>query len=112
MTLMKIFLKNIIIKKVNYQKYLIIEKKNNFENLPLADKENYKEKENRSFESSNSPKIMKITKKRINDLSSQIIMNSQQKILMADSNSKVDSISIKPNSKQERFKSMPVYEHV
>ena len=87
-------------------------KKNNFENLPLTDEENDKEKENRSFESSNSPKIMKITKKRVNDLSGQIITNSQQKNLVVDSNSKDDSTKIKPSSKLERVKSMPVYENV
>ena len=80
--------------------------------MPLTDEENDKEKENRSFESSNSPKIMKITKKRINELSGQIITNSQQKNHVVDSNSKDDSTKIKPSSKLERVKSMPVYENV
>ena len=91
-------------------------KKNaNQENLPLTDEENEREKDNKSFDSSNSPKIMRITKKRINDLNGQIITNSQQKSLVVDSsikNDKNDTLPVKPNSKLERVKSMPVYENV
>ena len=91
-------------------------KKNaNLENLPLTDEENERERDNKSFESSNSPKIMRITKKRINDLNGQIITNSQQKSLVVDSsikNDKNDTLPVKPNSKLERVKSMPVYENV
>ena len=55
---------------------------------------------------------MKITKKRIKDLSGQIITNSQQKIVLADSEGKIDTTTIKPSTKLERVKSMPVYENV
>ena len=85
-------------------------KNNILDNLPLTDEEN--DRENKSYETSNSPKIMKITKKKINDLNGQIIMNSQQKSLIVDSNSKEESTALKPNSKLERVKSMPIYENV
>ena len=87
-------------------------KNSNLDNLPLTDEENEREKENKSYESSNSPKIMKITKKRIKDLSGQIITNSQQKFVLADSEGKIDTTTIKPGTKLERVKSMPVYENV
>ena len=87
-------------------------KNNNLDNLPLTDEENERERENKSYESSHSPKIMKITKKRIKDLTGQIITNSQQKIVLAESDSKIDTTTIKPGQKLERVKSMPIYENV
>ena len=89
-------------------------KKNNhiYDNLPLTDEDNDKDNNNRSYDTSSSPKIMKITKKKVNDLSRQIITNSQQKTLNIDSNSKMSSTVVKSSAKLERVKSMPVYENV
>ena len=78
------------------------------EDVPLTDEEN--NNDNKSFEYSRSPKIMKITKKKINDFGRQII-NSQQKSLIIDYNNIVNSTSAKLNSKLERIKSMPIYEN-
>ncbi len=88
-------------------------KKNNhiYDNLPLTDEDNDKDN-NRSYDTSSSPKILKITKKKINDLSRQIINNSQQKTLNIDSNSKMNSTVVKSSAKLGRVKSMPVYENV
>ena len=55
---------------------------------------------------------MKITKKKLHDLAGQVIMNSQQKSIIVDSNGKNEASELKPNSKLERVKSMPVYENV
>ena len=84
---------------------------NNLDNLPLTDEEN-DNRENKSFEISNSPKIMNISKKKINEENGQIIKNSQQKSLIVESNNKSESTTIKQNSKLERVKSMPIYENV
>ena len=86
-------------------------KKNyNLDNLPLTDEEN--DRNNKSYESFNSPKIMKITKKKINDLSGEVITNSPQKSIEIDNNSKIESNTNKKNSKLERVRSMPIYENI
>ena len=85
-------------------------KNNNLENVPLTDEEN--DRENKSYESSHSPKIMKITKKKLHDLAGQVIMNSQQKSIIVNSNCKNAASELKLNSKLERVKSMPIYENV
>lgn len=88
----------------------------NLENIPLTDEEH--ERENVSFDNSNSPKIMKITKKKIDDLSRQIVVNSQQKSVIVDQNNsnsskgRMNSTTLKHNSKLERVRSMPFYDNV
>ena len=84
-------------------------KNNNLENIPLTDEENDGDK---SFDSYNSPKLIKITKKKINHLSGQFLLNPKQKSLIIESNSKKESTSNKDNSKLERIKSLPLYENV
>ena len=92
-------------KKINY-----------LENIPLTDEEH--ERENVSFDNSNSPKIMRITKKKMDDLSRQIVVNSQQKsVIVEQSNSnsgkgRMNSTTLKHNSKLERVRSMPFYDNV
>ena len=75
----------------------------------MTDEENDGDK---SFDSYNSPKLIKITKKRINHLSGQLLSNPKQKSLIVDSNSKRESVLNKDNSKLERIKSLPIYENV
>lgn len=88
----------------------------NMENIPLTDEEH--ERENVSFDNSNSPKIMRITKKKIDDLSRQIVVNSQQKSAIIDQNNsnsskgRMNSTTLKHNSKLERVRSMPFYDNV
>ena len=88
----------------------------NMENIPLTDEEH--ERENVSFDNSNSPKIMKITKKKMDDLSRQIVVNSQQKSAIVDQNNsnsgkgRMNSTTLKHNSKLERVRSMPFYDNV
>lgn len=84
-------------------------KNNNLENIPLTDEENDGDK---SFDSYNSPKLIKITKKKINHLSGQFLLYPKQKSLIVESNSKKESTSNKDNSKLERIKSLPLYENV
>ena len=84
-------------------------KNSNIENIPLTDEENDADK---SFDSYNSPKLIKITKKRINHLSGQFLSNPKQKSLIVDSNSKRESVLNKDSSKLERIKSFPIYENV
>ena len=80
------------------------------ENLPLTDEE--KEKESNSFDNSNSPKILKITRKQPIDLNGQVVTNSQRKNINMENNSKNDSMTIKSNSKLERVKSVPLYDNI
>ena len=88
----------------------------NMENIPLTDEEH--ERENVSFDNSNSPKIMRITKKKMDDLSRQIVVNSQQKSAIIDQNNsnsskgRMNSTTLKHNSKLERVRSMPFYDNV
>jgi uncharacterized coiled-coil DUF342 family protein len=88
----------------------------NMENIPLTDEEH--ERENVSFDNSNSPKIMRITKKKMDDLSRQIVVNSQQKSIIRDKNNsnsgkgRMNSTTLKHNSKLERVRSMPFYDNV
>ena len=88
----------------------------NMENIPLTDEEH--ERENVSFDNSNSPKIMRITKKKMDDLSRQIVVNSQQKSAILDQNNnnsgkgRMNSTTLKHNSKLERVRSMPFYDNV
>ena len=85
-------------------------KSSKIEELPLIDEEN----DNKSYESLNlnSPKITKITKKKISDLSEQILINSKRKSLIVDTNNKNDFSSNRHSSKLERVKSLPIYKNV
>ena len=85
-------------------------KSSKFEDLPLTDEEN----DSKSYDS-NSPKITKITKKKIIEFSPQILSSTKRKSLVVDTNNtnnKVDFSSQKPGSKLERIKSLPIYENV
>ncbi len=87
----------------------------NIDSLPYTDEENekYEKDKNRSYDSSSSPKIMRITKKKINDFSNQLITNSQVKSVNVDTNIKNNNSTInKTRSKLERVKSMPFYDNV
>ena len=91
---------------------------NSIDNLPLTDEENEKEQidnnNNNSYDNSNSPKIVRITKKRINELNGPFIANAKQSSVVIESfgKSRMNSTTLKNKSKLERVKSMPIYENV
>ena len=81
-------------------------KNTSIDNLPLTDEE--KERESNSFDNSNSPKILKITKKRPHNFNGAALKNN----ILMETNIKNDSMMIKPSSNLERVRSVPLYENV
>ena len=78
------------------------------EQIPLTDDEN--DIRNNSMDNSNSPKIMKITKKNI--CGNFILINSHKKTVDDDKNyPKLDSALVKPKLKLDKIKSLPNYEN-
>ena len=89
---------------------IVNSKKKKVEDIPLTEEE--KEEINKSMIEiiKNSPMIMKIKKKNLNeDLGN---LNSNQKSLLDDFNNQLNSSSTKTIAKLERNKSMPLYENV
>ena len=83
-------------------------KRKTMEQIPLTDDEN--DIRNNSMDNSNSPKIMKITKKNISG--NFILINSHKKTVDDDKNyPKLDSALVKPKLKLDKIKSLPNYEN-
>jgi hypothetical protein len=86
-------------------------KNSSLDSLPYTDEE-YDKENSKSYDSSRSPKIMRITKKKVSDFSNQLITNSQIRNSNADTNNKNNSTMIKTGPKLERVKSMPFYDNL
>ena len=79
------------------------------ENIPLTDEESEIKNTSMDNSNSNSPKIMKITKKSIEGKLG--ILNPHQMTVNSEHKFNIDSSSIKSKSKLERIQSLPIYDN-